>query len=341
MSTDSKQIPTVTLTTLRQTGDANYVRPKSEKGSEHNLLSIVTDHTGTSEAVVAANQPSAFVVNSGDTTQRYPFVRKTAASLYNADGTLNQTYPVDTTPGLQQAPIVSAVESTDGATVSLGYEQTVIFNEEDACGSEPWQAVPTPVHTVVLEQGTNTPLGTLTFPPVAPGQIGIGKGHRVVTQEETTYTIDTLVTMPQSALQDGSSDGLQATSLTTVNVMDEALLSGNRTLSDAPQLTLENFGAVTQIAVLPRNDGKWDLAVMGYAEGNTQSQILVIKDVLSQTGVIDANQDNPAVSVINFEKHPNDDSNPDNRIVQVHLNGRRYLALATQNQFYCDQKLPL
>jgi hypothetical protein len=340
MSTDSQPIPTVTLATLFATGDANYVTPQ-DKGSEHNLLSIVTDATGQSQTVVAANQPGTIIVKSNGDTQKFPFVSKSTVSTYDETGEFNTNIPVEKTPEFQQTPVVSAVQSTDGETVSLGYQQTVKVNETGVCTDEPWQAVATPVRTAVLNQSTNKTLGHLTYPPLAPDQIGIGKGHNVVKQGNTTFTIDTLVTMPRSALPDNGPDEKQATSLITVNRMDEALLSGNRTLLDTPQLSLQNFGAVTETAVLPRGDGHWDLAVMGYAKGNVQPQILVVQDALSQQGVIDVSVKNPAVSIIKYQKHPNDDSNPDNRIVQYCSNGRRYLAVATQNQFYCDQDRPL
>lgn len=340
MSTDSKQIPTVTLSTLFENDGASYAKLK--KDGTHTLYSVNTDETGTSTPVIGTTENGLIVIKHQTTTIEVPFVYRQTVSGYTQYGDVAKNLHVEKTPELQQYPVVGVVQSTRGTITSLSYQLPVMVNEDDACTTQPLQAVAEPIRIAILETNTGKTLGHLTYPPVEPGKIAIGKGHRVVEQENTTFTIDALVTAPASALNDNSSDALQASSLITVNVMDESLLSGNRTLLDQPQLLLRNFGGVTQIAVLPREDGNWDLAVMGYAEGNVQSQILVVKDILSQKGIIDAaSLDNLDVSIINFQKHPYDDSNPGNRIVQVRLNGRRYLALATQNQFYCDQDRPL
>lgn len=349
MSSD-KQIPAVYIKTLLERGCANYAQEKNKDG-KHNLLSITTDKTGQSTAVVSKIQHGTFVVKHGATEQKKPFVYKQNISTYTKDGYIDQAIPVEETSDLQKATVASLVQSTDGVTMSLSYERPVIFNEAGACADQFWQAVDDPIRIAILDTNTNETLGYLTYPPLAQEQIGIAAGHIVVQQGDSTFTIDARMTMPMSEFhKDYKDDVYQASSVITVNSINEDLLSGKRNLLDAPQLLLQNFGAITQISILPTDDGHWDLAVMGYAQGDVvesspfiikEPQILVIKDVLSQKGVIDATQNDPALSVINFQKSPNYDSNRDNRIVQVHLNDRRYLALATQNPFYCDQDQPL
>lgn len=341
MSTDSKQIPTVTISTLLENGAAAFA--ELEGAGVHTNLGVVTDSNGEAQAAVGNSLPGAFIVESGGNKTKYPFVSKEKVSTYSLPtGQVAGEIPVEKKPDLQQPVVLGLMQSADGSRLSLHSEQTIQFNQTDACSAEPWEINPQPTSIAVLDAETRTTLGHLTYPPLPEGQTAVLKGHRIIRATDGQYyTINARVTgEPKSILKPyGSYSWQQANSQITVNAMTDDLLSGKETLIDAPQLSLKNF-AVFEMTVFKADNGHWDLAVMGYAIGTDRPQILLINDVLTLRGSIDLTQPNANVSVVNVPQTANEGV-LNNRLAQARFDGRSYVVFAMQEQFYCEAKRPV